>query len=799
MIRMSFAAILGALAAATCGCNLLPGAPTVDPPKLELVKRTLDVTVVAPPGLPPPATIKTGLGSVSIVNGVGTQTPIFEGGPQFAVATDAAGNIQLIGFVGPGDEQINAHTTAEVLLFFNLNAPLLTGAEQVKILQDLRTLPAVQTLADAIAAALAADPLAVANRSSSIKTALHAARAQIVPSGAPKPRPIAARVLINPSDGQSGITITQVGTNTINIRNDFRRRAYYFVEQISFVPEEGGDPIEEIYTRAEDDISPTSGATSVFGVINDLVNGTQAYTGVDTGEIDVPIIPNNAQKTIYKVTVVGIGAHAGEEGTLNPVQAQKKRELILKSFVIDFFVPAFVDILIPINEKKIDLAAKFNHANDILAAFVSAVGNAAPLAYDKVQSGDLKGGLLDLWNNVLADGLPRITILEAMFQVLDRMGLIGESVERAQRFTDYAEGILKPLDLFDSIFIGFDSLVQVTQIAQSDRAATWKITSDRSKVKLSPPQADLDSTGSQAFKATIPDATGTDTTIVYHWKNTALHGGIRDNSHSSAEFDSTEAVVTYFPKIPLSPGEDTITVEAFEVKGQSRVSIGSATATVKVRELVPKIAPDRISLVHDESQTFKAQVDGALTNGGTLTYRWFSTSKFGQITQPPPQIETTTNSATFKATGTPPGEDTLAVEVFSTKDGVKTSLGIARAQIKIEQRKTIYLGSFNVEVQFAQPGFTGTPGYSFVTAYAKVPKMEGATSYSCRIYNFYDGAYYGHGTVFGDSIVRGREDRGNEYWIGLTGGQARDENVAESVAATASRFVGIIVEVTVTY
>ena len=98
-----------------------------------------------------------------------------------------------------------------------------------------------------------------------------------------------------------------------------------------------------------------------------------------------------------------------------------------------------------------------------------------------------------------------------------------------------------------------------------------------------------------------------------------------------------------------------------------------------------------------------------------------------------------------------------------------------------------------------QPGFTGTPGYSFVTAYAKVPKVEGATSYSCRIYNFYDPAYYGHGTTFGDGIVRGREDRGSEYWIGLTGGQTRDENIGESVADTASRFVGIIVEVTVTY
>ncbi len=799
MTRRIIVAILTVAFTTTCGCNLFPASPAPQSPRLELVKTTLDVSVAMPAGGPVPSTVRTSVGTVEISNGVAPQTPLFEGGPQFAMVSDAAGNAQLLGFVGPGAEQINTHTTAEVLLFFNLNAPLLTGAGQVRVLEQLRTHAAVQALADAIAAALVADPLAVANNAESIKTALKAARTQIMQPTTAKSCVNAARILINPGDSQSGITISQLGLNSINIRNDFRRRAHYFVEAKSFIPEGGGAPEISDYQYDEGSISPTAGATSVFGMINDLIGGTHAYAGVDSDEIDLPIIPNTAESTTYKVTVVGIGARAGVEETLNSVQAQKKRELILKSFVIDFFVPAFVDLIIPIDAKKIDQALTFDHASVLVGGFISAVGNAAPLAVDKVMSGDLKGGLLDLYSNVLADGSVRFVVMEAMFHVLDGMGLIGPTIERADRFNDYVEGILKPIDAFDSILIGFDSIVQVAQIAQSERASSWTIISDRSKVKLSPPLANLDSTGSQVFRATIPDASDDNTVLAYHWNCTAQHGGIRDNFHSSADFDSSEPMVTYFPKIPLSPGEDTITVEAFEVRGQNRISLGKASAKVTVTELVPKIAPDRISLVKDESQTFKVSVDGALANGGALTYRWFSTSKFGEITQPPPQLETTISSATFKATGTPPGEDTLAVEVFSTKDGVKKSLGIARAQIKIEQRKTIYLGSFNVEVQFAQPGFTGTPGYSFVTAYAKVPKMEGATSYSCRIYNFYDGAYWGHGTTFDDYIVRNREDRGNEYWIGLTGGQTRDENIGESVAAAASRFVGIIVEVTVTY
>jgi len=700
------------------------------------------------------------------------------------------------------------------MLFFGMNAPLLTGSQQEQVLALLKQLPAVQTLADAIGAALASDSMAVANRNAAVHAALTAARAEIVQQPTMKSKMNAARVLVDPSNARSGITVSQLGLNSINIRNDYRRRAYYFVEAVSYVPEDGGEPVPVSLDRSEGKISPTIGATSLFGTISDMFFGdTWAYAGVDSGEIEVPIQPQSAQSTTYKITVVGPGAHAGDGANrtsapyadgvpsgLTGIQDTKKRRIVIEAAIVDFFIPMLVDLFIPIKGEKIDIFANLDHASDLVTGLISAVGNAAPLAVEKIQSGDLQGGLVDLWSNLVADGSARVVIFEAVFQFFDGLDLIVEEFDNIENFKKYAEKFLKVADLADSAFVLLDSCVQFAQWTQSSRAESWKITSTRSKVRLSPELADIDRLQTQVFTAIVPDATDSDAIIVYHWKNSALHGGIRDNQHSTAEFDSSENVVTYFPSIPASPGVDTITVEAFEVRGQNRVSLGTATAKVEVRSLVPKIAPDRTSLVHNESQTFTAKVDSTLANGGALTYKWFGTNKHGHLTGPAPNLETSINTATYKATGTPPGEDTVAVEVFSTKDGVKTSLGIARAQVKIEERKTIIMGSFNVEVQFAQPGFgTGTPGYSFVTAYAKVPKVEGATSYSCRIYNFYDGAYWGHGTTFSDSTIRNAEDRGSEYWIGLTGGVSRDENVAESVAGAAARFVGIIVEVTVTY
>jgi len=786
-----------------CGCNPIPVTPdlsdpdgTPEPAIPTLIMNTLDVSVVPPAGLPMPTKVNTVLGSADVATGIAPQTPIFDEGPQFAMAANDAGDPHLLGFVGPGADQLNTHTTAEVLLFFHLNAPLLPGADQERVLAELKELPAVQTLADAIGAALAADVQALAKRDGPVQNAVRAARTDIM-GAEPKPHSSTARLLIDPSDARSGLTVTQLGLTSINIRNDFRRRAHYFLEVVSFVPEGGGESIPSPLDVSEKDISPTTGATSFFGAINDIITGTQAYVAVDSGAIDLPILPETAESTTYKLTIVGPGANAGDDGMLSSTQRATKNQLILKSFVFDFFLPYFVDIIIPINARRIEEVLGREQSSELAAGLISALGNVA----DKALAGDIRGALYDLYTNIVGDGSTRLLFLNLIYEFL----IAGRDYADQVQFTEFAEKALRTIDLADSVLVGIDALVQVSQIRESDQANIWTIVSDRSKVKLTPPQAEIDELHSQVFIAEIPDATGTDATIVYRWSTSGAHGGIRDNQHDGNEFDSTEKVVTYFPRIPVSAGQDTITVEAFAVRGQNRNFLGKATATIKVRELLPTITPEQVTLVCENGRAnFNANVDRLLATGGTLTYgtltyKWYSTSNFGRIVTPPPLVETPVSSATYQVTGSPPGADSVAVEVFSTKDGVKTSLGVARAQVKIEERKTVFSGSFKVETQFAQPGFTGTPGFQFVTAYVKVPKVECATSYSVRIYNFYDGLYWGSGTTFGDGTVRSAEDRGNEYWIGLTGGQARDGQVAETVAQAESRFVGILVEVTLTY
>jgi len=102
MNRSSVFLVFSALMPLVCGCLNSPVPGPQNPPSLNLVKNKLDVSVAPPAGVAMPAQVKTALGSVNVASGAAAATPIFDEGPQFAMATDAAGNVQLMGFVGPG-------------------------------------------------------------------------------------------------------------------------------------------------------------------------------------------------------------------------------------------------------------------------------------------------------------------------------------------------------------------------------------------------------------------------------------------------------------------------------------------------------------------------------------------------------------------------------------------------------------------------------------------------------------------------------------------------------------------------
>jgi hypothetical protein len=760
---------------------------------LNLVRRSLDVTVTPPPGFTTPLSslsVRTGAGAAPLSGGGTAQAQLFEPGMQLAQVLTTDNKIVMMGWLDNGRAVINSRTTAEALLYFDLGAYSLPSAARVKVAEELSTRTEVQPLADAINAALATDPLAVQKGTGGIDQARKTAVTQIM-GGAPAAAGRKSRGMqIDPSNGKSGITVQQDGLNALTIRNDYRRRAIAFVERVSYkaTPESPETPSPAAITRL--DISPTSGATSILGSISDVITGNVPYAPVTTEPLTLSLQPTDAYSTKYRVVVVGIGLRAGDVANLTTEQRNALLGVAAKTVIQDFALPLIVNTLLPIRGNAIDSALTMGHASDVVQDFISIMGSTVPGIWEKAADGDLSGALTDVFETLRNSNTARVLVFEGIFRMFQSQLTLDQQfdfVDRGNHLLDVMEGI-------DAAMTLVDSTVQFAHAVASGRAEGWDITVNKSRVRLSPVRADISRTERAEFEATLPDGGtgGSAPVLAYRWSTNGHHGSLRDTAgHSGTSFDSSQAKVTYVPS-GSSEGADTVTVEVFEVQGSQRQSLGTASSTVTVRNAVPRIVPERTSLKSGETQTFTARVDSELQDGGRLSYRWFTAGRFGRFTSGGTEASSGSASATYTVTGQAPGEETVAVEVFSTKDGERRSLGIARANVKIEEKKSIVFGRYFTQINPIEDNRKET------LAIVAFPKVEGAKRYSIRAYDFNDYAYYGRqysASWTPPNVPSGWHDKGAEVWIPISG----TWGPGDSADYMNGRFAGMIVEVTVTY
>ncbi len=764
----------------------------------NLTVHSYPLSTVLPPGFPIAASalsIQTSIETSALGGNGSGSVKIFDQGPQMAKIVKADGTPVLLGWAGPSGNQMNAHTTAEVMLYFDLYAYLLPSIGRVEIVSQLKTKPEVQQVADAITTALATDSDALVNGNALIRAARAAATSSLQPRFAIHPH----SVTVNPTDSKSGISVKIDGLNAVILRNDFRRRAYAYVDRVSYVPE-GSQTNEAIDSPAavkEMDISPTTGVTSLFGTFADIIAGNMAYTGVDSDSISLPPLPN-AKITNYRVRVVGPGAGEGDLAKLTTEQNAKRKIVTAKAFLIDFAIPLIANSILPLKGDSIDSFLNMGHASDILEDTVTTVFATAPNAFDKVLDGHLKEALVDIFNNLASGGSLRAVVFECLFKLMENMGS-NVTYQTLAEFTKRGEWMLKALDVVESALTLADSTIQVAQFTMSDRADEWNLAISKSKVQLTPVMGDIKSDEQIKFTANVPAATGPgNLPIEYEWKVLNHKGGMSDGSHSGESFTTNTNNVTYIPYAGVTAQgdvEDTIQVTAKEIDGQNRNPIGTETSKIKIRKNVPHLYPLRVSLHKDESQTFTASLDEVPT--GTVRYRWKTTGKFGRFAQAATEYESSSPTAQYIATTSANGEDTVSVKVLSVGGNGTTEHGTARSQAKIEEKKTIVIGHFDTQVNPKPDDRVN------VNAIFTWPKVEGAKGYSVHCYGFNDTAYYGKDAYFGPFGVPPNpgevEDHGSFYLHGLAGITGPSSIEADAVAYYRARFAGMIVEVTVTY
>lgn len=577
------------------------GGETSTPNLLNLTRTGLSVTVNSPAGAPAPTRVATTLGGADVQNKIAANVPIYNEGPQFAFATASNGQIILMGFVGRDQTVLDARSTAAVLAYFAASAYLLPQDARARIELLLRTDASIDALEDMVATELARDPAALNNPSPALRSSIRTTVSSMMSRS--------RAILIQNPDDSSGISVLNEGLTTIKLKNDFRRRAHYFVERVSYVPAGGGATVTSNADVSNGEISPTVGTTSLIGSITDILVGNDAYVGIETAPIELPVYPEGAQSTTYKVRAVGIGAFAGDEVDLNADQSTKKRELIRLSFVADLFVPFIANVCMPFKGDSIDTYMNLVHGSDLAAGLVSLIGSTAPAVLTKAEAGDVDGALLDLFNSVTTNGQFRLSLLHLLWQACAKAGM---SEMKLEQFIDGAESALRVLGLVDTLLTAFDTSVQGANIAVSERSHTWTIISTNSKVKLNPSSAKIKPLENKAFTAEVIDASES-AALTYKWTCTGSFGGISDGIHTGTSFESSQKTVQYVASVDKE-GTDTITVEAFEIKGQDRLSVGKATATVKVAKsgeyVIEAFDLDDYASIWVNDEVFHADTDG---------------------------------------------------------------------------------------------------------------------------------------------------------------------------------------------
>ncbi len=758
---------------------------------IPLDESTARVSVSLPTGSTATGLIGwSGLGEAA-VGSDGIDLPVFDSGPQLGAVFDDAGQVMLLGWIDPaaGRSEISARTTAEVMAYFDLGGWLLPASLRADLVAQLASEPAVDELAGEIETLLA-EP---GSTLTSVREKLNA------PRDALAERLLADKtgtggLRVDPANPQSGIRLNQPGLNTLVLTNTYRRRAVAFIERLT------PDRAEVRQIK----LSPTVGATSVTNILADLAQGNVAYAPVDSEEIPLELVPESAEETDYLVTVVGMGARLGAVEELTAAQTGVLGETIGQTLILDFFIPLLANTVVPLGGDQISRMLELPNADALVSSYLTAISSSAPNVMARARNGELRGALGELANAFATDGTVRLLTFDLLLNLFRSF----TTPDERANFIDRANGVNQILGRFDAGLTAIDSATQVVQIGSSALAETWDVTVNRSRVRLTPGQADIVFGEQPTFTASVPDATGDNAAaITWHWSVPGTFGTLRSGfGQTGTSFDSSRDTVTYILN-GREEGETSVTVEAFEVVGSERRSLGTATARIRIRELRPTLLPRRVALGLGDVETFRVEIPEQLGSADeTYSYIWRTSGQFGGFRSGVADVEVPEDVQPWHCRSDEEGSDTVSCEVLVMRDGQQVSLGEATAEVQIEQgtRRSIIFGSFEIRQ------WTTSDGGACCQAGWVIPKVAGAARYDIYGYNFNDTAFYGRSNT--DFIVEGSPrardgggkntpqiDEGGHYYQGLSGGCSASGDIDGTCAWLESRFNGIIVEITVTY
>jgi hypothetical protein len=504
------------------------------------------------------------------------------GGAQLAIVLSPEGNPMLLGWLDAEHATIDAHTTAEVLLYFASGMPLVPPKVQAQAVSAFADFDGADDLSKTIASELKADVEAFGDHDAKLEAALGDALSAFA-----KTYQGEALIKIEPGE-QSGVMLNQDEPQAFHATNSLRRRGYMFVERVSPDPQKLGDF----------EVPPTVGLNGgVFGAVNDIVsayfdNQATAYGPVDAPDkpFATPVVDD--EKTTYKVTLVGPSAFAGDEAELDDAQKTALIEVSLRGFTKDALVPYLVNIVLgsgvidfSAGQKTEQGALIANLVNSLVTDLVNLAPQVPGLA-DQIREGAWKDAMLVLWTNAAASNTLRTAVDEAVKAYLLKLAPELDASSLSTAFSKFNVVV----NAAGGVTQAFDSLVYARALHETERANQWTIDVLPSKIRVNPASSTIAEGETVDLETVVVDADDV-TGYTYHWKNTGTYGTLHEvdgGKRTSNDYCSSSPRATYEQEGDAKNETDTITVQVYPRPRCEGEPLGSGSAEVEV-DTVPSL------------------------------------------------------------------------------------------------------------------------------------------------------------------------------------------------------------------
>ncbi len=620
-------AIVAAAAIVIAGCGggggvtTVPaaGTPATPAPSAKVATQTGSVQ------LPRGSTVS--LSSLTVQNSLGTsavssagtfKVPAFTAGAQYAYVTDANGNPMFMGFLGPQEPVLNAQTTAEVLVYLALAVYLYPDSVKSSVYASIASTPGFSSVQSAVASAVAGSPVAFASTSTAGQSSVTAAlqgflfslttpSAQSLPlskyvqGSAAGSRPASERrgiqdILVDPSAGQSGLTVLNTSPVQVSFQQTYLRRAAAFFDQVSYGNNSGGNtvitpaPITDVLPEIE--IPAVTALKGLKSTVVNIANGNYAGAQFQTNPVTLQPV-GSSYWTRYQITTVGAGANPGAYDLLTSEQVQAQGQEVMATAVLDEFVPLMASLVLPYSQ--LDSITGIPLAGNIAKDALNGVATLAPQVIAAVQSGDINKAITVLGTFFHSSSTYQKVILNTLVEAAQ----ITDAAVQAQWAANFAKAVSAWLNLADAALTVANEAALRYQILNSDQADIFTVTAVQTNVILTPATATVANGQSvvPSYSVNVPSAGGSNLKLTYTWNNTAHYGHFCDLAQAPAcdSFSSTTQNQGVYTANQSGQGTDTITVTvgAIDSSGNKieRYTLGSASATVAVESPSPTPAP----------------------------------------------------------------------------------------------------------------------------------------------------------------------------------------------------------------